>query len=354
MLPTVSRCRPELVSLLEAISSTRRDLSLRDFSSRTIAWATQSGLGPLLYRAIKDNDYNSTSPHWRDLKAADLTARVVIAEHLSAMAEIIDACRDKVPPLALLKGISIAEEYYPQPHLRLMRDIDILIEKKWLPAVKIALEELGYRQDEHETPWLYGSHHHAAPFFSEQRNVWVEVHHALISPRRAASSARSFKSGTIWGQVRDSQFQGRSARRLTAELQLVYLATHWAQDFPTVGGVVAMVDAIYLLKSAQAELRWEWIVDSVRHSVAASHLYLLLNYLSQYRLISIPHDVMQDLFSNQPSFCRASLAAAHALLDRYCVAGTPMGRVLNKGVTLTWKALILARPALARAIHASS
>src|SRR2546427_3485229 len=32
-----------------------------------------------------------------------------------------------------LKGISIAEECYPEPHLRLMRDLDFLIQKKSLP-----------------------------------------------------------------------------------------------------------------------------------------------------------------------------------------------------------------------------
>lgn len=46
-------------------------------------------------------------------------------------------------------------------------------------------------------------------------------------------------------------------RRLSLELQLVYLASHWAQDFIRIGGLVALADTIYLLKHAGADFQWE-------------------------------------------------------------------------------------------------
>ena len=344
------RHRPELISLFEAIASARADLPLTGFTPGTIGWAIQSGLGPLLYRAGKDNAHNSTSGLWTDLKAADLTARVIMAEHLEAMCEIIDACDGRLP-LTLLKGISIAEEYYPEPHLRLMRDIDILLPKQYFPAVKTVLEQLGYRQEDHPAA-LYANHHHAAPFFHEEKNVWVEVHHALIAPRRRAGSAAVFQGDAVASQLRDTRFQGRKVRRLSPEMELIYLATHWSQDFPGMGGMVAMVDAIYLLKTVGFGLRWDWIIRSVPNSFAASHLYLLLHYLERQRLLCIPGAVMHELFLHQPSFGRATLAAARAMLDRYCVTGRPMGRLLNKGVALTWNALMVARPTLTSLMHA--
>ncbi|MGE5305798.1 MAG: nucleotidyltransferase family protein [Alphaproteobacteria bacterium] len=350
------RRRPELISLLEAISSTRRDLSLSNFCPRTVAWAIQSGLGPLLYRAAKDNSDNSSSGYWSDLKAADLTARVVMAEHLEAMAEIIDACRGKVPPLALLKGISIAEEYYPEPHLRLMRDIDILIEKESLPKVKTALEELGYRQywDDAAPLYDYDTHHHAAPFFHEEKNVWVEVHHALLSPKKRAGSATIFQSDNVFNQLRHSQFQGRGVRRLSAELQLVYLATHWAQDFQRVGGLVAIIDAIHLFKHVDGQLCWEWIVNSPRESIAATYLYLLLSYIDRQQLVKIPTEILRDLFLAQHSFGKASLRTAHAIIDRYYATGKQLGWFSRKVVTLIWLILMLAVPTLHSLMHATA
>lgn len=114
-----------------------------------------------------------------------------MAAHFEAVGEIIDACGRSVPSLTLLKGISISEECYPDPHLRLMRDVDLLIEKEPLSTAKTALQELGYRQRS-EGAAHYRTHHHAEPFFHEEKQVWVEVHHALFSRYRRAASAWVF------------------------------------------------------------------------------------------------------------------------------------------------------------------
>jgi hypothetical protein len=229
-----------------------------------------------------------------------------------------------------------------------MRDVDILIEKESLPKVKTALEQLGYRQHrDAAAPWYdYDTHHHAAPFFHEKKNVWVEVHHALLSPKKIASSATIFQNDTVFSQLHYSQFQGREVRRLQPELQLVYLATHWAQDFQRVGGMVAIVDAIHLLKHVDDQLCWEWIVNSVRESIAATYLYLALSFIDRYRLIKIPTEILRDLFLAQPSFGRASLRTAHAIIDRYYVTGKQLGWFSRKVVTLIWLTLTLAGPTL--------
>ena len=336
--------RPQLISLLEAIANERGDLPLNGFDDGIVAWAIQSGLGPLFYRAVKDDPNNSACPAWYALKAADLTARVVVGDHLDAMEEILDACRGQVPPITLLKGISIAEECYPEPHLRLMRDLDFLIEKKSLPRVTAVLEQLGYRQHFEDSAPRYDTHHHAAPFFHEEKNVWVEVHHGLLAPRKSATRAVIFKPETFAGQLRPSQFRGREVRRLSCELHLVYLATHWAQDFHKVGGMVALVDTMVLMKHYAKELSWQWILDSIRGSVAAAYLYLLLSYLQLYKLVQIPSDIMEDLSRNQPSFKKIGLETAHAIIDRYYVGGKPLGWFSKKKVTVIWQILTLPGP----------
>jgi hypothetical protein len=345
MAPMNRRRRPQLIALLEAISHGRGDLSLDFVDAQTVAWAVQTGMGPLLFRAIKDNPEHSASSQWHALKAADLTARLLVGNQLEAMEEIIDACTGRVPPLTLLKGISIGEQYYPEPHLRLMRDLDFLIDRESLPRVKSILEKLGYRQRYDDS--LYEGHHHAAPFFHENKQVWVEVHHALFSPKKRAGKVGIFQRENIFNQVGASQFNGRQVCRLSAQLQLVYLAAHWAQDFKRVGAIVALADAIYLLKRAGDELSWEWIMRSVHGSVAAAYLYLLLSYLARDRLVSIAPEILQEFFSGQPSFGRVSLGAAHAMIDRYFLAGKIFGALLSeRNVAIIWSTLIRPAPSL--------
>jgi len=125
---------PHLILLLDAISSDRTDLSLDHFSQRQIEWAIQNGLGPLLFRTIQGGINDSSTAAWRSLKAADLTIRILMGTQLEAVGEIIEACRGRVPTLVLLKGMSIAEQFYPESHLRLMRDVDFLVPKKYVPA----------------------------------------------------------------------------------------------------------------------------------------------------------------------------------------------------------------------------
>jgi len=329
--------RLQLISLLEAISSGRTDLSLDHFSQRQIESAIQNGLGPLLFRAIQEGDNDSASAAWRSLKSADLTMRILTGNQLEAMGDILDACRGRVPSLVLLKGVSIGEEFYPEAHLRLMRDLDFLLPKEYVAAAEAILLEQGYKQSNKSY-----TDHHNMPLFHERKNVWVEVHSGLFSGIQRAAMDRVFNVGNVFAELRPSKFQGREVFRLSSELQLVYLACHWAQSFQPVGGAIALVDTIYLMKRSADALRWARILDWVDGCVAATYLYLLLSYLDRYRLVKVAPEVMDQLFRSRPSFGKFSLKAAHAIIDRYLVEGKDLGSVLNpRNVDIAWQMLTL-------------
>ena len=65
--------------------------------------------------------------------------------------------------------------------------------------------------------------------------------------------------------------------RLSTELQIVYNASHWALELKRVGGFLALLDIVYLLKRGKGNIRWETIFNWVRGSVAGAHLYLVLS-----------------------------------------------------------------------------
>src|SRR5262249_39728041 len=119
---------PSLKLLLRAAAEDRTDLALGDFRAEQIRWAVDSGLGPLLRRATTSDLDARKSPLWPLVESPDLTARVRAGEGRDAAAELIRACEGRTPPLTLLKGISICEQVYPEPHLRFMGDIDVLAE----------------------------------------------------------------------------------------------------------------------------------------------------------------------------------------------------------------------------------
>ena len=343
--PMRQRSGPPLIRLLAAIGSGRGDLSLDTFDAGPVNWALESGLGPLFFRAVKEKPDNAAFPYWCSLKAADLTARIVAADQLEAMEEIIDACQGNAPPLTLLKGISVSDEWYPEPHLRPMRDLDFLVPKQSVPAVEAALKALGYRQTCSDPAQRYSRHHHAAPFFHPERNVWVEVHHGLVAPQKRAGRAAVFSAENVLSQRRRAEFHGREVYRLSAEMQLVYLAAHWAQDFKRLGAMIPLVDAIFLLRRAGGELRWDRIIHWIQGSVAATYVYLLLSYMDRYHLIKMAREIRRELFLAQPSFGRVSLKVTHLLIDRFFVTGRSFGPVLReRNVGIVWQTLLLPGP----------
>ena len=334
--------RPKLLPLLQAIAAERREMPLRAFDAAQIHWIISSGLGPACFHVCKEGAENCLSPHWNSLKAADLTARVIAGDHADALTEIIDAGRGRIGQITLLKGISAADEYYPELHLRPMRDMDIFVARGDLAAMETLLRDLGYRQEDFPTSGISETHHHLRPFFHPERHVWIEVHHGLLSNKNRASRDRVFSLDQVMSQLRPSAFQGASVCRLTPELELIYLAAHWAQDFKAIGGMIAAIDSIHLLKRRGDALRWEVMFEWLHGSVAAGYLFLLMSYLQRRGLIAVDEHVLREFRRVHRFTGELTLTAAHALIDRYMLDGRDFGPVLShRNLAVAWTTLTL-------------
>jgi hypothetical protein len=321
--------RPGLMRLVRASARGERGLRLQAFDEDTIRWAIDTGLGPLLVRATADDPDTARSRLWPLLQGANLTARLLSALQMDAMAEIIDACRGEVPPLVLLKGISMCEHDYPEPHLRPMRDLDFLVEEDWTLRVEAILTRLGYVHRSERSDAFYATHHHVAPFFHPDTGIWVDVHRALFGPSSEFGADGVFTVQTLQAELRPSRFRGRVVRRLSDELQLVHVACHWAHGLRVVGGMIAMADISYLLNTPTS-IRWGQILRWMDGSAAARHLSLLLTYLDQRGLIDVAPDVIHRLRLQQSALDRVTTALGHALLDRYVVGGHDFGAVMSE------------------------
>lgn len=332
-----------LIRLVRAAACGQADVPMKAFDEETIRWAVETGLGPLLSRATAHDPEAVTSPLRPLLQGATLTARLLTALHVDAMVEIIDACRGRVPPLVLLKGISMCEQYYPEPHLRPMRDIDFLVEEDAVADVESVLSTLGYRQLSDRPPAYYEGHHHSSPFVHPDTGIWVEVHHALFGARSLFGSEDAFTAPNLTTQLRSSKFSGRLVRRLSDELQIAYVACHWAHGLRAVGGMVALADITYLLAKAPA-VDWERILQWVDASVVARPLAVLLTYLDRHRLVDVDSGILRRLRTTRASPRRLTLRLAHVLVDRYVVDGEDFGGLMTQRMfTRVWRWVVLRR-----------
>jgi Uncharacterised nucleotidyltransferase len=335
--------RAPLIRVLQAAARRRTDLPLAPLEAAGVRWLIETGLGPLLWYTTHAAPETVASPLWPLVQGTHLAARLLTAEQCAAMEELLEACHDRVPPLTLLKGISIGEQYYPAPHLRLMRDLDVLVDDAALPAVEAILATLGYRQPSQEPPTFYATHHHSMPFVHPARGLWVEVHRGLFPPASVLGADRLFGQEVLQRQRQPSAFRGHEVLRLSPELQLIYMAAHWALAFQRIGGLIALLDAIYLLQRTAGVLDWGRLLTWLQGSAAADPLYLLLTYLDAAHLVDLAPEVLRDLGAQQHALSPTALAIGHWLVDRYFMAGHPMGRMLSDyRLDVLWQTLLLA------------
>lgn len=336
-------CGAGLIDVVRVGARREGRLRMNAFEEPTIRWAVETGLGPLLLQATADDPEGRRSALWPLLHGAELTARLLSALQMEAMAEIIDVCRPQLPPLVLLKGISMCERYYLEPHLRPMRDIDFLVEDGDVALVESILAGLGYVQRSARPASFYAAHHHSAPFFHPDTGLWVDVHRALFSRRSEFGSDGVFTLQNLKTELRPSEFRGRPVRRLSDDLQLVHVACHWAHGLRVVGGMIAMADIAYLLNRSTA-LDWEQILGWMEGSTAARHVRLLLTYLVKHRLIDVAPDVIDRLHLAQSYLDRFTFALGHTLLDRYVVRGQDFGMLVSEtNFHRMWRIAVLRR-----------
>jgi putative nucleotidyltransferase-like protein len=313
--------RPDLLALLRTIAKDRPLPRLSFFNDRQVRWIIETGLGPLLWFASQNSPKTDDSSPWRDIKAADLTTRLISEIQLETLSEILVRCKDLFPPVTLLKGSSIGSELYPKPHLRVMRDLDLLVDFKDQRKLERILLEMGFRQQSTNSQKFYATHHHSMPFYHRERGVWVEVHRGLFPPSNELAQLPVFSPGNIRAELRPSWLRGIPVMRLSTELQIVYTASHWALELKRAGGGFGLLDIVYLLKRSPRQIRWDAIFNWVQDSVAGTHLYLVLSYLHKNKIIDLDNKILADLFACQRSFGIINLKIAHSLITRYVVAG---------------------------------
>jgi len=331
-----------LIGLLQAAAHGRAAVSLTALKAPQVRWAIETGFGPLLWHITHASCETSASPLWPLVQGSDLAARLLTVDQFDAMGEMLEACRGRVPPLTLLKGISIGEQYYPAPQLRLMRDLDVWVDEAALPRVEAILSGLGYRQQSHWPPTYYATHHHTMPFVHPARGLWVEVHRGLFPPASTLGMDRLFSREALQQERQPSAFQGHEVFRLSPELQLVYIAAHWAMEFQPIGGLIALLDAMYLLQRTAGTLDWGRLLAWMESSAAAAPLSLLLTALDRFHLVDLPPEVLPQLRTWPQALSPTTLALGHWLIDRYFVAGHPMGRLLSDyRLEVLWQTLVL-------------
>jgi hypothetical protein len=303
-------------------------------------WVEENCLAAMLCYLTNQGEDRPLCTSDQQLQGALLTARVVSQTLISAMTEILDACKSHGQKIVLLKGISICEQHYPLSYLRPMRDLDFLVLEKDLSKTEDILRQLGYIQKSDYPASFYVEMHHSMPFYHPETGVWVEVHTALFPAKSRIHDSAAFCHDNVMANLVASIFNERNVFRLSDELQLLYTAAHWCSDLKIIGGSIALFDIIFLFRN-NPELDWSKILSWLADESLRQYLFTALSYLKRNNIRDIQDEIYNQLEIEFSAATNFNIKILHLIIDSYLVAGKPFGSMLtSSNVGIVWKTLL--------------
>lgn len=138
-------------------------------------------MAPLLYHHLKHARIELFLPIQRTLQGLYLRHRRANRIRTDLLRQILVACDAAEVPVLVLKGAALAQLVYPDPALRPMSDLDLLVRPADAPRAQSVLARLGFQTPAPADQSL--RHRHLAPAVRsvEGLQIPVEIHYRLSS-----------------------------------------------------------------------------------------------------------------------------------------------------------------------------
>lgn len=236
----------------------------------------------------------------------------------------------------LLKGAALAGERFEPPHLRPMRDADILVRPEDVAGAREAALRAGFVPDPARHPEAkYTGHHHAAPLYHRATGVCLELHYHLM---RLPPWFSGFPPlADLWSRPRASRVFSGKALLLEPTLEVVATCVHHTHGDAIGRRAQYLIDLARLIQQASGSIDWDRLLGYAGSMDVARSLTVPLRYLARDGLPSAPEPVSTSLhtLSGLKPWEEDLL---FALTDRYRLGSPlPWRRVSGRLANIVWR-----------------
>ena len=277
------------------------------------------GLGPIAFSVYGDDFRRSDPTLFSVLQSADLTTRVIYGQLEKAAVELVARLRDVGVIPILLKGISTSDQFYAPPHLRVMADIDILVEGSQVDLVMAEIADLGYEiEDKQWRLYHVFGHHHLPAARHPTSGATIEVHTGLFGSAEFYSHEAVFQPESFSTQITAFDYRGIRVARFTPEFQFIFTVSKWSVDVNWAVNLTGINDAIHILRKHESQ--FDWLTMS-RWIAANPHLVpiitALMHYLGQAGIVTMSSEMREALASADQTLGKRTLQLQLGLLHTY-------------------------------------
>lgn len=260
----------EIKAAVLSLLSTRPGMDIRNLDEaqwRMVSKiATQHLLGPVLHSTLAATGRAEAVPEWisREWAAAYRTQAIrslVLQRALRHLDTILD---ERNIAYCALKGARLAWCDYPDPAMRPMRDLDILVPADRALDAYGALLETGYarydgrNRDPAET---LGSEKHLPPIYHVETGVQIEVHTRIFdSHSEIRPGARMADPAYLLAQSERRALGAITAAVLPREEAIAHCVSHSCYDSRFTNGPIAINDLHVLIRGGDVDWPKVWSV----------------------------------------------------------------------------------------------
>ncbi len=260
--------------------------------------SSATSLSPLAYARLREKGSEVPRAVWDQLRMAYVleSSRAQEVRRVSGRAlQVLEEAGVTPTPL---RGVVLAEQYYPDPALRHCHDLDLLVDPEGFPTAAAALARAGYARS--EGPDVSGSR---AAQFTDPSGFPITLHRELFQIPHYAVSHEALQKRTIAGLC-----LGVPVRLLSPSDMLIHVCGH-ASCSPGRTNLRWVVDAWYLTQQL-TDLDWISFPEQVKRVRLVLPIAVMLRYLRDELAAPIPLLVVETLESEVESTRRLDWEAA--------------------------------------------
>jgi len=235
------------------------------------------------------------------------------------MPPIVHALADAGFEPMLLKGALLGIQYYRNPALRPMMDLDLAVPSQDAWRAIAMLIEMGWKPHWKPTPELV-RFRHAMPFYGPNGEEF-DLHWRSLLEFTDAQADEEFRAHTAPFEFLDRRLRVPDATRTL--FHTVMHGVRWNPEPP----IRWIADAVSILQTSASEIDWNDMTEFAIRWKLTHRLYLGLDYLKRYFDAPVPDDVVARLARHRRTYVER--IEAHALLCDACA-------VYGKGRRPVW------------------
>lgn len=248
-------------------------------------------LTAIIYTAMGKDYINKMGPELYDKwKYSGINTVIIQAQNISYIEKVLSRLKKSGVKVIGLKGL-VLRNFYNNPLLRTMCDIDILIDDDDLSKAKLILNDIGYIEHEDQCK------HHVK--FIHSRFLPIEVHWTILKDNFLNKSG--FQKSEIWDEAvevsnGDSNFLSLGWTDLT-----IYLLIHMASHFQSCGfGLRQLYDFYIFIEEKSTSIDWQQVINQLQSynlGVFSAYIFQCCNMLFK---LNIPVEI--EKLSNSDSY----------------------------------------------------